>query len=184
MAGSLIKIDEFTVSSAVSNVILGGGSSGSSGLNASINSTYDVYQVVYNNAKVSTDGTTKISMRFTESGTPNTTANYDRASKFLRTVVSFSNLSNTNQTSFNTESSIGNATGEHQNKTFYIFNANNSSEYTFMTEEATQGMEFIIGFLLGYFLKEISSYLKRISKYDLDSNIDKEWDFLSRDDLP
>ena len=35
MAGSLIKVDEFTVSSAVASVILGGGSSGSSGLNAS-----------------------------------------------------------------------------------------------------------------------------------------------------
>jgi len=45
-------------------------------------------------------------------------------------------------------------------------------------------MDFIIGFLLGYFLKEISSYLKRISNYNLDRNIDKEWDFLSRDDLP
>ena len=45
-------------------------------------------------------------------------------------------------------------------------------------------MEFLIGFLLGYFLKEISTYIKRISNYDLDSNIDKEWDFLSRDDLP
>ncbi len=45
-------------------------------------------------------------------------------------------------------------------------------------------MEFIIGFFLGYFLKENSSYLKRISNYDLDSNIDKEWDFLSKDDLP
>ena len=45
-------------------------------------------------------------------------------------------------------------------------------------------MEFIIGFLLGYFLKEISSYLKRISKYDLDSNIDKEWDWMSHEDLP
>jgi len=29
-------------------------------------------------------------------------------------------------------------------------------------------MDFIIGFLLGYFLKEISSYLKRLSNYDLD----------------
>jgi len=29
-------------------------------------------------------------------------------------------------------------------------------------------MDFIIGFLLGYFLKEISSYLKRISNYNLD----------------
>jgi hypothetical protein len=45
-------------------------------------------------------------------------------------------------------------------------------------------MEFLIGFFLGYFLKEISSYLKRISNYNLDSNIDKEWDFLSHDDLP
>ena len=127
MAGSLIKIAETTVSSAVSSVTLTG-----------IDSTYDVYQVIYNNAKVSQDGTSKIRMRFTESGTPNTTANYDRASKFLRTVVSFGNLSDTNQTSFDTDSSIGNATGEHQNKIFYIFNANNSSEYTFMTEEATQ----------------------------------------------
>ena len=45
-------------------------------------------------------------------------------------------------------------------------------------------MEFLIGFFLGYFLKEISTYIKGISNYDLDSNIDKEWDFLSRDDLP
>jgi len=45
-------------------------------------------------------------------------------------------------------------------------------------------MEFIIGFFLGYFLKEISSYLKRLSNYDLDNNINKEWDFLSHDDLP
>jgi len=127
MAGSLIKIDEEIVTSAVASVTLTG-----------IDSTYDVYMVVYNNAKVSADGTTKIRMRFTESGTPNTTANYDRASKFLRTVVSFGNLSNTNQTSFNTDSNIGNDTGEHQNKVYYIFNANNSSEYTFMTEEATQ----------------------------------------------
>jgi hypothetical protein len=45
MAGSLIKVDEFTISSPVASVILGGGSSGSSGLNASIDSTYDVYMV-------------------------------------------------------------------------------------------------------------------------------------------
>jgi len=45
-------------------------------------------------------------------------------------------------------------------------------------------MDFIIAFLLGYFLKEISSYLKRLMNYDLDSDIDKEWDFLSHDDLP
>ena len=105
MSGSLIKIDEEIVTSATNTVSLVG-----------INSTYDVYQVVYNNLKVDGDGTVKIRMRFTESGTPNTTANYDRASKFLRTVVSFNNQSSTNQTSFNVDSNIGNATGEHQNK--------------------------------------------------------------------
>ena len=127
MAGSLIKIDEEIVTSATNSVFLTG-----------INSTYDVYKVVYNNAKVSLDGTAKIRMRFTESGTANDTANYDWANKFLRTVVSFGNLSLTNQTSFNIDSNIGNDTGEHQNKVYYIFNANNSIEYTFMTEEATQ----------------------------------------------
>jgi hypothetical protein len=46
-------------------------------------------------------------------------------------------------------------------------------------------MDFIIGFLLGYFLKEISLYLKRLSRWDLDNrSVDKEWDFLSQDDLP
>jgi len=78
MAGSLIKVDEFTISSPVASVILGGGSSGSSGLNASIDSTYDVYMVKYNNAGTSTDATL-INSRVTVSGTPDTTANYDGA---------------------------------------------------------------------------------------------------------
>ena len=45
-------------------------------------------------------------------------------------------------------------------------------------------MDFIIGFLLGYFLKEIVAYLKKLSSYDLDSNVNEEWDWLSHEDLP
>jgi len=49
-------------------------------------------------------------------------------------------------------------------------------------------MDFIIGFLIGYFLKEISSYIKRLSNWDWDNrkSFDKEWDFISlrEDDLP
>ena len=128
MAGSLIKLEEVNVTSAVASVTLG---------DDKWDTSYDVYMVKVMNCTPDADGV-GLHFRFTESGTPNTTANYDRASKFLRTAVSFSNLSSTNQTSFNTDSSIGNDTGEHQNKVFYIFNANNSSEYTFMTEETTQ----------------------------------------------
>ena len=75
MAGSLIKIDEFTVSSAVASVTIGGGSSGSSGLNT-IDSTYDVYKLVVSSLKPVTDAVT-VQMRFTASGTPDSSSNYD-----------------------------------------------------------------------------------------------------------
>jgi len=50
-------------------------------------------------------------------------------------------------------------------------------------------MDFILGFLLGYFLKEIVSYLKRLSQYDWDNRTTykEDWDWLSpiqEDDLP
>jgi len=46
-------------------------------------------------------------------------------------------------------------------------------------------MDYLIGFLLGYFLKETLQLIKRISQWDLDNRTyEKEWDFLSRDDLP
>ena len=125
MAGSLIKIAETTVSSAVSSVTLTG-----------IDSTYDVYMVKINNLEVATNQT-DIKLRFTESGTPNTTANYDMAAKILSAGQAFANASETNATSLDVSLNIGNDTGEQYNAIHYIFNANNSSEYTFITMENT-----------------------------------------------
>ena len=50
-------------------------------------------------------------------------------------------------------------------------------------------MDFLSGFLLGYFVKEIFAYLKKLSNYDWDNrkSWDKEWDWMSpiqEDDLP
>ena len=46
-------------------------------------------------------------------------------------------------------------------------------------------MDFIIGLFLGYFLKEISLYIKKLSRWDLDNrSLDKEWDWMSHEDLP
>jgi hypothetical protein len=45
-------------------------------------------------------------------------------------------------------------------------------------------MDFIIGFLLGYFFKETVSYLKRLA---IPNDWDKEWDWITpiqEDDLP
>ena len=47
-------------------------------------------------------------------------------------------------------------------------------------------MDFIIGFLLGYFFKEIVSYLKRLA-IPVPNDWDKEWDWIEpiqEDDLP
>ena len=125
MAGSLVKIAETTVSSAVASVTLTG-----------IDSTYDVYKVVVSNMQPDTD-IQQLRKRFTESGTPNTTANYDQAYKRFRAENTFQNTSATNQDNFGQYDSLGTGTGELYNEQFYIFNANNSSEYTFATWEAT-----------------------------------------------
>ena len=136
MAGSLIKVDEFTVSSAVASVILGGGSSGSSGLNASIDSTYDVYMVQYSNVFMSSSGANN-RIRFTVSGSADTSANYDGASKQMYTNQAFYNASSANATYINSLG-LGTTQDKSDNGTLYLFNFNNASEYSFITQEQVQ----------------------------------------------
>jgi len=128
MAGSLIKVDEFTISSPVASVILGGGSSGSSGLNASIDSTYDVYMVSLNNVAPATDAVT-LYFRTTSGGTPNTTATYDRAFLRIKSDTAFQPRGFTNETSF-IWASTGTGTSEMFNGIVHLFNFSNASEYS------------------------------------------------------
>jgi hypothetical protein len=127
MSGSLVLIDEEIVSSAVASVTLTG-----------INSTYDVYMVSFNNVEGATDAT-YLSARVTESGTANTTANYDRAGKGLYGLTTFVNTSATNQTLWrvNGAGQSGTATGEQHNGNLYLFNFNSTTEYAFITSEIT-----------------------------------------------
>ena len=126
MAGSLIKIDEEIVTTAVASVTLTG-----------IDSTYDVYMVKINNMIPSTDYLLG-AFRFTESGTPNTTSNYDRGAKVLKGNAVFQNAGYANESQgFITDDRNGTAGNESTQLIMYIFNANNSSEYTFCTMEST-----------------------------------------------
>ena len=122
MAGSLIKIAETTVSSATASVTLTG-----------IDSTYDVYKLVVSNLTVGTDGS-YLYGRVTESGTPNSSGNYEYAVKFLRADNTFTNLNATGRSVFamteRTEITNGFCNG-----IFYLFNFANASEYSFMTIE-------------------------------------------------
>ena len=126
MPGSLIKIAETTVSSAVASVTLTG-----------IDSTYDVYMVRFNNVAPETDAT-NLRVRFTVSGTADSSSNYDRALKKLNASASFGNTSSTNEDHLRTSSAgIGTGTSEIDNGILYLFNFNNASEYSFITIEET-----------------------------------------------
>ena len=126
MAGSLIKLEEVNVTSATASVTLG---------DDKWDTSYDVYMVQVINVATDTDAQ-GVRFRFTVSGTPDTSSNYDRAYKNLRADSAFSNIAYTNQA----ELDLGNAgtgTQELVNATQYLFNFNNASEYSFCTVEAS-----------------------------------------------
>ena len=118
----LVQVATNTVTSAVASVTLTG-----------IDSD-DVYMLAFNNVVPSTDSV-DLFCRVTESGTANSTSNYDYAVKLMRTATSFANISATNKSQFDLGNNIGTNTGEATNGIMMIYNANNSSEYTFITTE-------------------------------------------------
>ena len=122
MAGKLVQVATNTVSSAVASVTLTG-----------IDSD-DVYMVTYNN--YTSDTNVSVRLRFTVSGTADTSSNYDEAFKKLQANTTFANTGQTNQSQF-TISEAGTDTGEVSNGVLYLFNFNNASEYSFFTMETT-----------------------------------------------
>jgi hypothetical protein len=128
MSGSLVKIQETIISSSTASVTLTG-----------IDSTYDVYMVKHNNVFSDTDGSL-LSVRFTVSGTPDTSANYDRAFKVFQTNTTYADAIGTNQTSLLLDF-FGTAGNEQANGIFYCFNFNNASEYSFITLETTERID-------------------------------------------
>ena len=124
MAGQLVQVATETVTSTVASVTLTG-----------IDSD-DVYMLVFNNLAPASDGQSP-QMRVTESGTANTTSNYDVAQKRLFADTGFLNSSATNETRFLGFAGTGNATGENANCIMYLYNFNNASEYSFCTWEGS-----------------------------------------------
>ena len=77
-------------------------------------------------------------LRVTESGTQNSTANYDAAYTVIRTDTTFQDGSYQNLTYLDVSTAVGTDTGEQFNTIMYIHNAYNSSENTYFTFENTQ----------------------------------------------
>ena len=127
MSGSLILIEEQEVSSAVATLDLGG---------SDWDNSFDVYKVVITNVSPVNDNV-NFGIRFLISGTADSTANYDESAWFLDSTTTHGDQHNVNQTGFTDAIAIGNGTSEMVNATYYLFNFNNSSEYSFYTQEQT-----------------------------------------------
>ena len=109
MSGSLVLIQETTVSSPQASVSLVG-----------IDSSFEVYKVVINGYLNSTASGQRL--RVTVSGTPDTTSNYDRGFMEIRSdSSSFQNIGTENSADVGI-SSLGTAGNESCQGIFYLYN--------------------------------------------------------------
>ena len=123
MAGNLVQVDTETVTSAVASVTL-----------TTIN-TDDVYMVAMHNVAPVTDNV-YLKGRVTTGGTADSDSEYDRATKTLRANTSFGNGAETNASEwYIQENTNGTGTSEVCNGIIYLYNFNNSSDYSFITVE-------------------------------------------------
>ena len=121
MAGQLIQVATNTVTSAVASVNLTG-----------IDSD-DVYLVAANGITTALNG--QLYKRVLVSSSPDTTSNYDRANMIIRADTTFNKLSSVNQDHWETQITGFESSNNGLNFTYYLFNFNNSSEYSFITFE-------------------------------------------------
>ena len=136
MAGQLIQVATNTVTSPVASVTLTG-----------IDSD-DVYMVAISGYLNSTASGQRL--RVTVSGTPDTTSNYDFAGKFLRSDTTFTNGNATNGTEGQYSGLAVSTSPNAGNHILYLYNWNNSSEYSFWTFETTGFYDTATDFLGGH----------------------------------
>lgn len=118
--GKLIQVNTTTVSN-VPNFSL-------TGIDSDNN-----YIVVLNNLYMNTDGA-RPRLRFTASGTPDTSANYDYSGKDAYSNTSFSNIGASSATYWN-GFAIGTNNTECISVIYNLYNFNSSSEYSFISYE-------------------------------------------------
>ena len=131
MAGNLAQVDTFTVTSNISSVTLGGGSSSTSGIDFAIN-TDDVYMVACSGIYFSDNDDMRI--RFTVSGSADTSSNYSYAHKAMYHDAGFGNTGTT-QSYLDTNQSTGTSGTHSINLIMYLYNFNSSSLYSFVQYE-------------------------------------------------
>ena len=137
MSGSLVLIQETTVSSPQASVSLVG-----------IDSSFEVYKVVINGYLNSTASGQRL--RVTVSGTPDTTSNYDFAGVFLRSdsTITTGNSANASEGQYSGLSvSTSPARGNH---VLYLYDWNDSSKNSYYSFETTGLFDSSTDFVAGH----------------------------------
>ena len=117
MSSSLIKIQETTASSSSAITLTG------------IDTTYNVYLVVYNNVVGGTDNV-YLNLRSTVSGTADDSSAYEWAGR-VQSVGGFANHYGSGQNHMRlSDGTLGTGTSEFCNGFIYVLNANSSSQFT------------------------------------------------------
>ena len=101
-----------------------------------------VYLVAMNNVRPTTDNK-DLFCRVTVGGTADDSSEYDYAYKQIRADgTSFGDTYGANESSWRLEYAIGNVAGEEMfNGLMYLYNFNNSSEYSYMTLEGSNRLQ-------------------------------------------
>lgn len=133
-----VKIAEQADASGLGSVTLTG-----------IDSTYDVYMVVYNNVRPTTNNRNMF-YRITVSGTEDNTANYDQAGKVLRSTTPFSNTDDVNLTQITTDASLLNTLDVSTNNVLYLYNFSDAAEQSYVIYEGVYSTTSMIGYRGGF----------------------------------
>ena len=144
MAGSLVKINETTVTSGTTVTLTG------------IDSTYNVYMLLFHNVIADADDK-ELNFRFTVSGTADSSANYEYAIHELRSDQDAVVRGATGQNHLDVNiSGQGTSTGEACSGKILAFNFADAGAYSYVTME-TNGFDFntrLMGWDGGGVLKE------------------------------
>lgn len=125
--GKLVQVDSVTVSGTVSTIEVGG---------ANWDSSFDTYMVTVNALQSNTDSVNVYFRILDSSNNPETSANYDWARKILKSDASFGNGNLQNATlDYFVNNGMNTTTGQSASGILYLFNFNNTGEYSFYTVE-------------------------------------------------
>lgn len=124
---SLVKIDQHIVSGTENTVVIG---------NSNWDSSYDVYLLSISGATC--DNNAVIQCRVNVSSTADSSANYDTALKILQSSSAVANYGFTNGTSVPLSANrMQSGAGRGFNGNFWVYQANNSGTYTYLTKSTS-----------------------------------------------